>query len=241
MGRERQKFKNRSSISKVRQKPKSKKKILQNPIIAANWDQKQTLAQNYKRLGLAVKLNKESGGKEKLGSDVQVEGLSKHGAKNGLTIHGSTGIDSLELSEAKVERDPKTGAILRVLPEGQSAKSNPLNDPLNDLDSGSEVEEDGVDWARLDNQHGNVNQTKPSNGASTDVVRQLEQRASLPAAKHIRPQTANEQAFIKELVQKYGDDYDKMARDIKLNYMQRSAGDLKKRIKKWRAAGGEAG
>lgn len=37
MGRELQKKKNRSSVAKVRQKPKSKKKILNNPIIAANW------------------------------------------------------------------------------------------------------------------------------------------------------------------------------------------------------------
>jgi hypothetical protein len=38
MGRELQKKKNRSSIAKVRQKPKSKKvNPLGNPIIAANW------------------------------------------------------------------------------------------------------------------------------------------------------------------------------------------------------------
>jgi hypothetical protein len=37
MGRELQKKKNRSSIPKKRQNPKSKKKILHNPIIAANW------------------------------------------------------------------------------------------------------------------------------------------------------------------------------------------------------------
>jgi nucleolar protein 16 len=37
MGRELQKKKNRSSIPKVRRKPKSKKKVLGNPIIAANW------------------------------------------------------------------------------------------------------------------------------------------------------------------------------------------------------------
>ena len=37
MGRELQKKKNRSSTAKVRHKPKSKKKILDNPIIAANW------------------------------------------------------------------------------------------------------------------------------------------------------------------------------------------------------------
>ena len=37
MGRELQKKKNRSSVSKVTQKAKSKKKLLQNPVIAANW------------------------------------------------------------------------------------------------------------------------------------------------------------------------------------------------------------
>lgn len=37
MGNIRQTRKNRSSTAKVRQKPKSKKKILHNPIVAANW------------------------------------------------------------------------------------------------------------------------------------------------------------------------------------------------------------
>jgi nucleolar protein 16 len=37
MGRELQKKKNRSSTSKVTQKAKSKRKLLHNPIIAANW------------------------------------------------------------------------------------------------------------------------------------------------------------------------------------------------------------
>lgn len=37
MGRELQKKKNKSSLPKRRQNAPSKKKILQNPIIAANW------------------------------------------------------------------------------------------------------------------------------------------------------------------------------------------------------------
>ena len=61
MGRELQKKKNRSGINKVRLKPKSKKKILTNPIIAENWDKSQSLAQNYRRLGLTAKLNKNTG------------------------------------------------------------------------------------------------------------------------------------------------------------------------------------
>jgi nucleolar protein 16 len=67
----------------------------------------------------------------------------------------------------------------------------------------------------------------------------LEARASMPAKKYKRKQTENEVAFIEELVKKYGDDVGKMTRDIKINYMQRSEGDLKKRIKIWREAGGK--
>lgn len=69
-------------------------------------------------------------------------------------------------------------------------------------------------------------------------MRQLEEQASRPAPKYKRKQPDGEVQFVEELVRKYGDDYGKMARDIKINYMQRSEGDLKKRIKKWREAGG---
>ncbi|KFY06322.1 hypothetical protein V491_08708, partial [Pseudogymnoascus sp. VKM F-3775] len=66
MGRELQKKKNRSSIPKVKHKPKSKRvNPLGNAIIAANWDSKQTLTQNYNRLGLASRLNAATGGTEK--------------------------------------------------------------------------------------------------------------------------------------------------------------------------------
>jgi len=246
MGRELQKKKNRSSIQKVRQKPKSKKRLLQHPIIAANWDKTQTLEQNYKRLGLTAKLNKHTGGVEKKAEDVvrmreqmedDAEGRPrKDDALAVTTLQQRT--ERLDVKEAKIERDPKTGRILRVIePEGSSQRPNPLNDPLNELDS------DDEDDAMFD-QHGHVT-SKDGDGdedaPKTEVVRKLEEEASRPVAKRKQHQSDGERAFVVELIKKYGDDYSKMARDTEINYMQRSVGDLKRRVKKWRESGGTIG
>ena len=244
MGRELQKRKNRSGVQKVRQKPKSKKRQLNNPIIAANWDKSLTLAQNYKKLGLAAKLNKFTGGQEKKvsdlrqrggeGDDEEWQGLDEVDPLN-ITSSSKRKKQQLDLAEAKIERDPETGAILRII-EQDVAKANPLNDPLAEFDSEEEDEHDEV--FNIRNQHANTGNTAETTLAKTETVKALEAQAARPAAKYKRRQPEGEVQFIEELVQKYGEDYGKMARDTKINYMQRSEGDLKKRIKKWKEAGG---
>lgn len=231
MGRELQKRKNRSSISKVRQKPKSKKRIQTNPIIAQNWNKNETLAQNYRRLGLTVKLNKSTGGTEKKISDI-LNDVEEEVDPLNITTASKRKKEQLDVSEAKIERDPETGKILRVVDE-KIARPNPLNDPLNDLDSDDEEEEwNGISNSQhLESQVGEV-------GAKTETVQALEAAARRPAAKHKRRQPEGEVQFLEELVEKYGEDYAKMARDTKINYMQRSEGDLKRRIKKLRESGG---
>ncbi|KAK4546786.1 hypothetical protein LTR36_001518 [Oleoguttula mirabilis] len=241
MGRELQKKKNRSSIQKVRQKPKSKKAMLQHPIIAANWDKTQTLEQNYKRLGLTARLNKHTGGVDKTAEDVRRareeaaevgEGRRKDDA---LAVASLRRPQQLDVQEAKIERDPKTGKILRVIESGK-ARANPLNDPLAALDSESDDEEE-----RGFNQHAsNAAPATADETSRSDVVRKLQQEAGKPAAKYKPKQSDAERAFIAELVAKHGDDYAAMSRDMKVNYMQRSAGDLKRRVQKWKESGGTA-
>ncbi|TKA83337.1 hypothetical protein B0A55_00625 [Friedmanniomyces simplex] len=247
MGRELQKKKNRSGVSKARRKPKSKKLHLQNPIIAANWDKMQTLEQNYKRLGLTSKLNKNTGGVERKAEDVQRQ--AREGADGGVAVKGKKRDDvlaigvmrrprELEVQEARIIRDPVTGGILRVIENGR-ARVNPLNDPLNELDSDEEEDDDEDVVGGGMHQHASHNAAYAAGGdARTEVVRRLEQEASKPQATHKLKQSENERAFVAELVAKYGDDYGAMTRDMKINYMQRSAGDLKRRVKKWREGGG---
>lgn len=228
MANPRQKKKARSSISKVRRKPKSKKQLLGNSIIASNWDKSETLAQNYKRLGLTRRLNKNTGGTEKKVSDVGTEDIGDE-----LEIGGVGKTKQLDVGEVKVQRDPVTGRILHVL-DKTSVKPNPLNDPLNELDSESSTSDAEPSF----DQHGHSKAGAIRTEPQTAVVAELERQAARPEKKYKRRMPEGERAFVAELVAKYGDDFEAMGRDMEINYMQRSAGDLKRRVKRWKEQGG---
>lgn len=106
-----------------------------------------------------------------------------------------------------------------------STKSNPLNDPLN---SDSEDEQMG-------NGEADASERRPKN----DIVAQLEAQARSGKETKERSQSDREKEWIERLVARYGDDYGKMMRDRKLNPMQQTAADIKRRVMKWRASGGE--
>ncbi|KAI9750277.1 MAG: Nucleolar protein 16 [Candelina submexicana] len=210
MGRELQKKKNRSSISKVKHKPKSKKHpILGNPIVAANWDQSLTLSQNYHRLGLTRKLNAPTGGTERKPIP------STAPQKDALNITNKVS-QALIPTEAHIDRDPDTGAILRVL-HPASSSSNPLNDPLNNIIIPPPSQD-----------------ANPAQRPSTNIVAQLEQQASMAKKKQPRKQSEREREWIERLVGRWGTDVVGMRRDMELNPMQQSEGDLRRRIERWR-------
>ncbi|KAI6250887.1 Nucleolar protein 16 [Erysiphe necator] len=219
MGRELQKKKRRSSNPKIRLKPKSKKlKILGNSIIAANWDHKKTLSQNYRNLGLTSRLNSTTGGVEKLISGTQSNSstLSKFQISNTI-------LKGIEPGEARVERDPLSGKILRVI--HQKSKSNPLNDLIS-----SESEEETICKDKNFSDHSNYINTE------NNIIRQLEEQASRVPEKKQRKLSEREQIWIENLVTQYGDEYEKMARDSKLNPMQQTSADIRRRIEKWKAS-----
>lgn len=106
--------------------------------------------------------------------------------------------------------------------------SNPLNDPLNELDSDSEAEDrDGQEYE----EWGGIRET----GGETEVVKSLMEEARCPAEKKPRHQSEREREWLGRLVAKYGDDTAAMARDRKLNPMQQTAADIARRIKKMKA------
>lgn len=121
----------------------------------------------------------------------------------------------------EVERDPETGRILRVVRAGadDEAAFNPLDDPLNDLE---------------------VAPTTTKSASQHGIVGELERQAAeeaeqLEAKKRPRQQSAREEEWIASLVKKHGDNLQAMVRDKKLNPMQQTQGDIRRRIKKWKA------
>lgn len=197
------------------------------PLLTSSRNQKETLTQNYRRLGLSHKLNAPTGGTEKTTSILQQMEENK-GTTDKLSINSKIP-KTIEVSEVRIERDPETGAILRVI-DDSTKKANPLNDPLNELDDSDEDE-----WQGFTTEHGVVEASTPAGDGKTAVVRELEAAAARPADKKPRKQSEREGEWIQGLVNKHGDDYLAMSRDMKLNPMQQTVGDLKRRVKKWRS------
>lgn len=113
---------------------------------------------------------------------------------------------------------------------------NPLNDPLNvfdDSDDEGEMRNFGVRKEKGEGGGG-------GGGGSGSIVRELEAaaRAGDGGRKRPRMQSQREEEWIERLVRRWGDDYDAMMRDRRLNPGQQSAGDLRKRVKRWKDRGG---
>jgi nucleolar protein 16 len=126
----------------------------------------------------------------------------------------------------QLETDPVTGE-LRVVGEALQARQkidqNPLNDSLNEIENDDDPV---IQFGPL----GHVGKK----GVGAEFTRHLEEIAESGIKKRPRQQSEREEEWIANLVQKHGDDYNAMFRDRKLNPMQQSVGDLKKRIKKWK-------
>ena len=128
------------------------------------------------------------------------------------------------IGEVQIEEDPETGNV-RVLEsdnEGRALLAKPLDDPLN------EVDDNHLATMQFDSL-GHVGER----GTGTGITKSLEELASMGVSKRPRQQSEREEDWISRLVQKHGDNYSAMFRDRKLNPMQQSEGDIKKRVRKW--------
>ncbi|KAK9469058.1 ribosome biogenesis protein Nop16 [Lipomyces arxii] len=199
----RRRRKQKSGTPKVTRRLKDKQRkvrIKSNAIIAANWDEKLTLTQNYKKLGLTSRLSRPSGGVQK----------DLTGAETPKKALQTENIGSRGLSEARIFRDPETGEVQRIEHVVRTEFDN--LEPVFESDTGSEA---------------------------TEVIKQLEEFAARGEKTAPRTQSEREGAWVGDLIAKHGDDYERMARDQKLNIWQQSVGDIRRRVEKWKKKNGK--
>jgi len=185
-------------------------------------NKKETLSQNYTRFGLVAKLGKTTGGtapSNRSNLNTATDPLAAQSAEQGL----------LRMQEVKVERDAQ-GRITRVVRD-----SNPLNDPLNELDGDSDSDAEAQQAREQEQQRryeawsgfqGEEDKERP------EVLRALEREANQPTEKTVRHQSSREVEWLQRLVARHGEDTAAMARDAKLNPMQQTAADIRRRLKK---------
>ncbi|KAJ0388036.1 hypothetical protein COL922a_001019 [Colletotrichum nupharicola] len=219
MGRDLQKKKRRAG-RKTRQPNRPKKLLnpLGNGIIAKNWNKKETLTQNYRRLGLTARLRNPTGGVEKTLSQVQ----RLKSAKPAPSPFDIAPMEQAVVDEARVERD-ENGKIVRIH-YSKSSRANPLNDPLNDIEADSdeeEEEEETEEWGGIDDE------SRP------EVIRLLEKEASRGELKKPRHMSQQETEWLERLIAKHGDNAEAMARDRKLNPMQQTSADIARRLRRF--------
>ena len=197
-----------------------------------------TLVQNYKRLGLASRLGAPTGGTEKtnLHNITGAANGAPRGDADGLAIPGSRKAAKLVPTEVRVERDPQTGRILRVIrPDAGSDGGNTrrkrrrLDDPLN---SDSEPENG---YATIRAASMKARSRPPPTGVVAELEAQAEEEAAqLSRKKRPRQQSKREEEWIEGLVGKYGDNVGAMAKDRRLNPMQQTEADIARRVGRWR-------
>ena len=197
-----------------------------------NRNHKETLTQNYRRLGLVSKLNSRSGGTELLPRHLAAEMDGER--KDGLEIRPQKA-EGLGLGRVKVVRDEGTGGIVSVVRgEGEGDEGvrrwggRELRDPL----SAANGDEDGGD---VGGQQHDIRSIQTSmEGEHGPVIKELVRQGENSAPKKRRKQSRREEEWVERLVEKWGEDLGGMARDRKLNPMQQGEGDIGRRVRAWR-------
>ncbi|KAG6889709.1 hypothetical protein C0992_004338 [Termitomyces sp. T32_za158] len=237
MANPRQRRKARSSTHKpVSHSRHAKRNLKKTPpirgpkILQDAWDKTKTVRQNYMALGLIHDLNPSAaGGSEPIEVRSQIEERQI----------ASTQLESphpIRKGFGRIIRDD-AGNVLRIeLPEDDSETEKPENEGL------SEVEVDGAVLRPWVNDLGCGEKIKLSSG-DRNVVQALERISNcvqqngttlqVPLSGNgPRHASEGEAAYLRRLVDKYGEDVEGMARDRRLNVEQRTAGALGRALKK---------
>ncbi|KAI9633332.1 ribosomal large subunit biogenesis-related protein [Dioszegia hungarica] len=231
MANPRQRSKSKSHKSNqpsLNQKRRLHQKLRRKPdmngpgVLQESWDKKKTVFQNYAALGLLpnIPLPPRSSSRSYKAS---LPFLPPHLRPTTGAGAGSAFADEPETSASAAPPKSRAGYGRIVRDE----EGNVI-DIIIDQEPEHEVQPEGETGMEVeDEEEGGERRVE----GKTDVVRSLEALAAT-SAPVIRHPSTSEHVWLGQLVQKYGDDSDAMARDLKLNVWQKTAGEIRRMIKK---------
>lgn len=189
----------------VRAKDTHKRIVIKNnPVIAKHWDPKLTLSQNYKRIGLATSLNAPSGGVEK---------------------------KIVTNEDHRKERERKER--VRELVENSLNETDPSKIPVGQARLIRDPETNAV----VEIIHGTmkIEDVHDAEDSEPGIIEELAKYHAENAKETIEigPDEIGSLVY-EQLYNKYGDDYEKMKWDQKLNTSFLSEGQLKRKIVRWK-------
>ncbi|KAI0664922.1 ribosome biogenesis protein Nop16 [Cubamyces menziesii] len=246
MANPRQRRKLRSGSHKPVHHSRRAKKILkkQPPIrgpqvLQEAWDPRKTVRQNYEALGLAATLNPiASGGTERPlstrpGHEEEDPGTQPEASSSASasTSHPSE-TSGVPKGYGKIIRDADGNIVDVVLADEDEEEEEATEEELDDVPDPTE-DDQAAGWVGL----GSDPRKRSPESTGTHVVQALEQLSEARGGRVQRFTSKGELTVLRRLVAKYGEDVEAMARDRKLNADQRTAGELKRAMRK---AGGFA-
>ncbi|KAI0781053.1 ribosome biogenesis protein Nop16 [Trametes elegans] len=250
MANPRQRRKLRSGSHKpVHHSRRAKKLLKKQPpirgpkVLQEAWDPHKTVRQNYEALGLTASLNPvASGGTERPlptrgehdadRSEQQPEASTSTSTASPAKAAGGAG--GVPKGYGKIVRDAEGNVVDVVLgdEEEEEEEAGAMAEGVEDIPDPTE-DDQAAGWVGL----GSDPRKRSPESAGTRVVQELEQLSETRGGRVPRHTSKGELETLRRLVDKYGEDVEGMMRDRKLNPDQRTAGELRRAIRK---AGGFA-
>lgn len=202
------------------------------------WDKHKTVRQNYLALGLVHNLNpSSSGGVEPSSTSQRDEAISD--TRTPEQAETSIPKPALPPGYGRIIRD-EAGNVIRIeLAEEDEEQAESRDEEMGLL----EPELDVPVLEQWVTGLGGQTASSEKDGKST-VVQALEGLSSVPANPDARTlsiplsdtgprhTSGGERRYLEDLVKKYGDDVERMARDRKLNPEQHTAGSLRRALRR---------
>lgn len=241
--------KNPSTKTSRRQKPVNRVSFAGvHPLVKENWDRTLTVQQNYAKLGLMTSLQGKSGGEQrKIHKAEQTDFIDEIDDLNSTDLNTYDGVEW-----RKIEDEDPIQSKLGNLKPGENLVVNGTIYEYHPIDGIIAVDEQVVKIGSKMSLHKKASKDDPLSlttiaddkdlGAKAvfgrivddegkSIVDKFKEEAS-NVVKIKRAVSEQEALVFISLINKYGDDYPAMARDIKLNKYQLSVGQLKRKFQR---------